>query len=88
LWKAQNPIGDYLRRKKAKSGGKQAVVATARKLAAIYYKIVTEKVEFDPKYLTKNKEDYLRKRLIQIEKMKKKTESLLLDYQNDAKLVI
>jgi len=43
LWKAQNPIGDYLRRKKAKSGGKQAVVATARKLAAIYYKIVTEK---------------------------------------------
>jgi len=81
LWKAQNPIGDYLRRKKAKSGGKQAVVATARKLAAIYYKIVTEKVEFDPKYLTKNKEDYLRKRLIQIEMMKKKTESLLLDFK-------
>lgn len=36
-WKAQNPIGDYLRSKKSKSGGKQAVVATAKKLASIYY---------------------------------------------------
>ena len=88
LWKAQNPIGDYLRRKKAKSGGKQAVVATARKLAAIYYKIVTEKVEFDPKYLTKNKEDYLRNKLKQIERIKEKTENLLLGYQNTKKLVI
>jgi len=88
LWKAQNPIGDYLRRKKAKSGGKQAVVATARKLAAIYYKVVTEKVEFDPKYLTRDKEDYLKNKLKQIEKIKQKTENLLLDYQNTAKLVI
>ena len=88
LWKAQNPIGDYLRRKKAKSGGKQAVVATARKLAAIYYKVVTEKVEFDPKYLTRDKEDYLKNKLIQLEKIKQKTENLLLDYQNTAKLVI
>ena len=81
LWKAQNPIGDYLRRKKAKSGGKQAVVATARKLAAIYYKIVTEKVEFDPEYITKNKEEYLRNKLKQLEKMKEKTETMLLNCQ-------
>jgi len=88
LWKSQNPIGDYLRRKKAKSGGKQAVVATARKLAAIYYKIVTEKVEFNPKYITKNKENYLINKLKQLEKMKQKTENLLLEYQNVEKLVI
>jgi len=88
LWKAQNPIGDYLRRKKAKSGGKQAVVATARKLAAIYYKIVTEKVEFDPIKITKYKERYLREKLKQLEKMKQKTESLLLEYHNIEKLVI
>lgn len=61
LWKAQNPIGNYFRRKKAKSGGGKAVVATARKIAAIYYKMVTEKVEFNPKYLTKNKEGHLLK---------------------------
>jgi len=84
LWAAQNPIGDYIRRKKAKSGGKQAVVATARKLAAIYYKMVTEKVEFDPRYITKNKEEYLRNRLIQLQKLKEKTELLLTKYNNVA----
>ncbi len=84
LWAAQNPIGDYIRRKKAKSGGKQAVVATARKLAAIYYKMVTQKVEFDPKYINKNKEEYLRNRLIQLQKLKEKTEILLNDYNNVA----
>ena len=82
LWKAQNPIGDYLRRKKAKSGGRKAVVATARKIAAIYYKMVTEKVEFNPDCLIKNKEEYLLKKLKQLEKDKKRTESLLIDYQN------
>lgn len=82
LWKAKNPIGDYLRRKKAKSGGRKAVVATARKIAAIYYKLVTEKVEFNPNYLTKNKEEYLLKKLKQLEKDKKRTELLLIDYQN------
>ena len=84
LWAAQNPIGDYIRRKKAKSGGKQAVVATARKLAAIYYKMVTEKVEFNPEYITKNKEEYLKNRLLQLEKLKVKTELLLADYQKVA----
>ncbi len=84
LWAAQNPIGDYIRRKKAKSGAKQAVVATARKLAAIYYKMVTEKVEFDPRYITKNKEEYLRNRLIKLQKLKEKTEILLNEYTNVA----
>jgi transposase len=51
LWRAQNPIGDYLRKKKAGRGSSQAIVATARKLASIYYKMVTEKVEFDVKIL-------------------------------------
>ena len=88
LWRAQNPIGDYLRRKKAKSGGKQAVVATARKIAAIYYKMVTDKVEFDPIHITKNKEVYLIQKLKQLEKIKEKTENLLLHYQNVEKLVI
>ena len=82
LWTAQNPIGDYLRRKKAKSGAKQAVVATARKLGAIYYKMVTEKVEFNPSHIVKNTEEYLKNKLKQIEKMKVRTEMTLLNYQN------
>jgi len=81
LWKAQNPIGDYIRRKKAKTGGKQAVVATARKLAAIYYKMVTDKVEFNPIHIIKNKEEYLRGKLKELEKMKVRTERTLLNYQ-------
>ena len=82
LWTAQNPIGDYLRRKKAKSGAKQAVVATARKLGAIYYKMVTDKVEFNPSHIVKNTEEYLKNKLSQLEKMKVRTEMILLNYQN------
>ena len=59
-------------------------MATARKLAAIYYKMVTEKVEFNPEYITKNKEEYLKNRLLQLEKLKVKTELLLADYQKVA----
>ncbi|MNC96304.1 hypothetical protein D3C83_136440 [compost metagenome] len=33
---------------KAKAGNKYAIIATARKLAIIYYKMVSEKLEFMP----------------------------------------
>jgi len=88
LWRAKNPIGDYLRRKKAKSGSKKAVVATARKIAAIYYKMVTEKVEFSPLELTKGKEQYLLKRLKKLEMAKEQTKMLLSGYQKTNSLVI
>ena len=32
LWQSNNPLGDYLRGKKAHSGGNQAIVSTARKI--------------------------------------------------------
>ncbi|MEX2565307.1 MAG: IS110 family transposase [Cyclobacteriaceae bacterium] len=88
LWRAQNPIGDYLRRKKAKSGGRKAVVGTARKIAAIYYKMVVEKVEFDPHQITKNKGKYLQNKLEQLERAQKVTKKLLADYQEESHLVI
>ena len=81
LWRVQNPLGDYLRRKKAQRGSRRAVIATARKIASIYYKMVTEKVEFDPKNLIKNKKEYLHNKLKDIEKMKEKTIMLLQEYQ-------
>jgi len=62
LWNAKNPFGDYLRAKKAKSGAGQAIVATAKKIATIYYKMVTEKVEFDPYIIDGNRQAYLQKR--------------------------
>lgn len=41
-------LGDYFRRMKAKGGNKYAVLATAGKIATIYYKIVRYKEEFTP----------------------------------------
>ncbi len=63
LWNAHNPFGDYLRAKKAKSGPGQAIVATAKKIATIFYKMVTEKVEFDPYIIHGNRQKYLQNRV-------------------------
>lgn len=62
LWRSKCPLGDYLRRKKAAKGANQAIVATARKIAAIYYKMVTEKLPYDNELAKKKgKENILRK---------------------------
>ncbi len=68
LWRSQSPLGDYLRRKKAKSGSGQAVIATARKIASIYYTMVTNKVEFDAKKIEHNAGKYLSKKVRSLEK--------------------
>ncbi|VAW28436.1 hypothetical protein MNBD_BACTEROID07-1404, partial [hydrothermal vent metagenome] len=60
-----------------KSGGKQAVVATARKLASIYYKTVTEKIDFNPNVLRQNSEVYIRNKLKSINKLKNRLEKAL-----------
>ena len=88
LWKSQNPLGDYLRRKKAIAGSKQANVATARKIASIYYKMVTEKVDFNPEVLQANAESNLRRRLKYLEKNISKTKMLLADYEGLGQSVI
>lgn len=69
LWNSKSPLREYLRKKKAKSGGNRAIVATARKTASIYYKIVTEQVPFDQDILaTKTKENLIRK-IVYLEKI-------------------
>jgi hypothetical protein len=82
LWNAQNPLGDYLRRKKARAGSSQAVVATAKRIASIYYKLVTSLEEFNPDILSNSTQDYLQRKLIRLENMINKTKSLLLDNQS------
>lgn len=49
-------LGDYFRRMKAKGGNKYAIVATANKIATIYYKMISEKIEFNPPDLTEYQE--------------------------------
>ena len=68
LWNAHNPFGDYLRAKKAKSGSGQAIVATAKKIATIFYKMVTEKVEFNPYIIHGNRQTYLQNRMKSLSK--------------------
>lgn len=80
LWKARNPFGDYLRSKKSKSGAGQAIVATAKKIATIYYKMVTEKVEFNPYVIDGNRKEYLKKRVKLLEQTTRKVKMQLADY--------
>jgi transposase len=75
LRRSDNWIGDYFRRMKAKGGHKYAVVATARKLALIYYKMVRYKeafIEVDMEtYKEKQRQakiSYLERRLTQLQR--------------------
>jgi transposase len=47
LHRDQTPMGDYLRRMKAKLGPAPATTATAHKIAVIFYTMVSKQVEFD-----------------------------------------
>lgn len=46
--RSDNWLGDYFRRMKAKGGNKYAIVATANKIATIYYKMVRNNTAFKP----------------------------------------
>jgi len=86
LWRAQNPLGDYLRKKKAKSGTKKAIVATARKIAAIYYKMVTQKVNFNPEKIKTTQ--YLEKKIKYLKKQIEQTEKMIAEKQHNKIKVI
>lgn len=47
LHRDQTPLGDYLRRMKAKLGPAAATTATAHKIAVIFYTMVKKQVEYD-----------------------------------------
>jgi transposase len=51
LAKSKSPLGEYYRRIKARSGGLQATVATARKMAIMYYHMMTRQEEYNPQLL-------------------------------------
>jgi transposase len=68
LYNSKSPLGDYYRRIKAKSGAAKAVVATARKLAVIYYKMVSNQEAFNPIALEDYQEKYKQKKINQLKK--------------------
>lgn len=65
---SENWLGDYFRRKKSKGGHKYAIVATARKLAVIYYLMVRNKQDFNPIDLNEYRSKYKESRINYLEK--------------------
>ena len=66
--KSNHWLGDYFRRKKAKGGNKYAVVATANKIATIYYKMIRYKEEFKPLDLEQYQQKYKQAKIAYLER--------------------
>lgn len=65
---SENWLGDFFRRKRAKGGHKYAIVATARKIALIYYLMVKNKTPFSPLDLTEYRSQYTESKIAYLEK--------------------
>lgn len=72
MWRSKSWLGDYFRRMKAKGGQKYAIVATARKLAIIYYEMLSTKKEYKPLDNLEYKLNYQRKKIAHLEELLKK----------------
>lgn len=68
LYKSQTPLGDFYRRIKGRSGAGKAVVATARKIAVIYYHMVKNKRAFDPGELIESQRKHKEQKIKRLEK--------------------
>jgi transposase len=66
--KSNHWLGDYFRRMKTKGGNKYAIIATANKLATIYYKIVRFKEEFKPMELQLYQQKYKQAKIAYLER--------------------
>lgn len=67
LYNSKTPLGDFFRRIRARQGAGKAVVATARKIAVIYYQMIAHKANFDPDALQRAKEKYKERKIKQLE---------------------
>lgn len=66
--KSDNWLGDYFRRMKAKGGNKYAIVATANKIATIYYIMVTTKKKFTPVDVKQYRQHYNQAKISYLER--------------------
>jgi transposase len=66
--KSDHWLGDYFRRMKSKAGHKSAIVATANKIATIYYKMVRYKQDFKPVDLVQYQQDYKKTKIAYLER--------------------
>ena len=66
--KSDNWLGDYFRRMKSKGGNKYAIIATANKIATIFYKMVRYKEEFKPVELEQYQQKYKQAKIAYLER--------------------
>lgn len=66
LYHSKSPLGDFYRRIAARAGAPKAVIATARKLAIIYYKMVSDQEAFNPTALSDFQDKYKQKKINQL----------------------
>jgi hypothetical protein len=65
----KGPLGDYYRRIRALAGGSKAIVATARKLAVIYYHMVAAKQPYNPYAMSAYQDKYKTLKIKNLEKL-------------------
>lgn len=77
LWRANNPMGDYFRHTKARSGHLQAMVATGKKLATIFFTMIQRQQEYDEEIYAQNRRtqlerkiEYTKRKLARLEQQK------------------
>jgi transposase len=64
----KGPLGDFYRRIRTYADTPKAIVAVARKLAVIYYRMMTSQQAFDPVELVKSQEKYKEQKIKQLER--------------------
>jgi len=64
----KGPLGDYYRRIRIYAGAPKAIVAVARKLAVIYYHMMTSGQTFNPVELEKSQKKYNEQKIKQLER--------------------
>ena len=69
----KNPMGFYFRRLKSRGGHMSAIVATAHKMAEIFYIMVKNKVEYDERKIGISEEELIKRK---IERTKKTLDAL------------
>lgn len=77
LFTAKGPLGDYFRHMRAKGGHLQAMVATGKKLATIFYTMVERRVEYDENVYTSHRKDQLQNKVLYLQKRLERMENEL-----------
>jgi hypothetical protein len=72
----KGPLGDYYRRIRSSAGKAKAIVAVARKLAVIYYRMMTDKTAYNPQSLSDYQEKYNQRKIKNLEKYIEKLKAM------------